>query len=175
MMHLKGMQHHVYDTNCQAIRMQVGKGAYEVAVILPDKEADFADFIADFDYEAFSKKYSIDEIVDYYLPRFKFSSPEMALTGLLGNMGMTSLAELHPTPMFNELVPARHNIFQRTGMEFNEKGAEGAAVTWDRVDSSPGTGGQPVIPTIRVDRPFIFFITENATGAMLFAGRMVQL
>lgn len=175
MMHRKDMQHYVYDAKYEAIRMQVGKGAYEVSVILPGNDEDMAEFIAGFDYEAFTNKRSIDDIVDYYLPRFKFSSSEMPLTGVLGNMGMTSLSELRRVSMFNEPVSARHDIYQRTGMEFNEKGAEGAAVTWDNMDTSPGDGEAPDITTVRVDRPFIFFITEKTTGAMLFAGRMVQL
>jgi serpin B len=35
-------------------------------------------------------------------------------------------------------------------------------------------GGRPKLPEFRADHPFIFAIQHNATGALLFLGRVVD-
>lgn len=174
MMYVRNTQHFVEGDNYSAVRMQMGNGAFEVSVILPNEGVDFDSFIADFDFAGYALKRNNDVLVDYYLPRFKFTSDQMGITDVLGGMGMTALNEIRPSSIFNESVEARHDIYQRTGMEFTEQGAEGAAITWDSPVLLPGDGSEPEIKRFCVDRPFIFTLTATKTGAMLFAGRMVR-
>jgi len=51
----------------------------------------------------------------------------------------------------------------------NEEGTEAAAVTSIGIGvTSVGPGG----PEFHASRPFLFFITEEDTGAILFAGKV---
>ena len=53
-------------------------------------------------------------------------------------------------------------------MEVNEEGTEAAAVTVVEMRELSSMGAIPFI----VDRPFIFVIRENSSGALLFMGKV---
>ena len=55
----------------------------------------------------------------------------------------------------------------------SEKGTEAAAVTSAQVRLT-AVNRNPV-PRFIVDRPFLFFITDNQTENVLFAGKIVNL
>jgi serpin B len=59
-------------------------------------------------------------------------------------------------------------------IEVVEESTEAAAVTASdiRVGSAPS---QPIEPMeFRVDRPFLYYIVDDQTGAVLFEGRIVE-
>ena len=108
----------------------------------------------------------------FAFPRFKFRSDKMDINDALGLMGIKDINNFRKLTAFTEDIEARHDISQKTGVEFNEEGAEAAAVTSTFVGSSPGPGHGFVM---QFDRPFIFMIREATTGAILFAGHIVKL
>jgi serpin B len=66
-------------------------------------------------------------------------------------------------------------ILHRAVIEVMEGGTEAAAVTAIGFRFTGGTrwgGGPPEV--FRVDRPFLFYIVDDATGAILFQGRVVD-
>ena len=71
--------------------------------------------------------------------------------------GITDDAQLH-------IDSVQHKTF----VQVDEQGTEAAAATG--VDAQ--TVSAPVIHTVTVDRPFLFVITDTATGAPLFLGRI---
>lgn len=172
MMYLRGMQHYCEGNDFQAVRMQFGFGIFEATVFLPAEGVDINDFIAKGEW-AKELQYT-DKTIDYYLPRFKFDSPKMQLTELLKDMGLKSL-DRDIFEMFEQRPGGDHKIYQRTSIEFNEEGAQGAAVTWNQMDGAYDPGYKPTIPVMRVDRPFIFTITAIPTGATLFIGRISDI
>jgi len=68
-----------------------------------------------------------------------------------------SLPQGQPGPLF--LSQVRQKVY----LKVNEKGTEAAAVTF-------GAAAVSVPPTVKVNRPFYFAITERETGAILFHG-----
>lgn len=62
-------------------------------------------------------------------------------------------------------------MVQKAFVEVNEEGSEAAAVTV-RVASKGSARGPPCVV---VDHPFMFVITDNRTGAVLFLGRAHRL
>ncbi|XP_036320952.1 serine protease inhibitor 27A-like [Rhagoletis pomonella] len=64
------------------------------------------------------------------------------------------------------------NIFQKSGIDVNEKGTEAFASTVVEIDNK--FGGIPLIEEFNVNQPFIFFIEEEATGNIIFAGKVLQ-
>ncbi|XP_075151630.1 serpin 27A [Haematobia irritans] len=64
------------------------------------------------------------------------------------------------------------NIIQKAGIEVNEKGTEAFASTVIEIGNK--FGGDATIEEFIVNRPFIFFIEEEATGSIIFAGKVLD-
>ncbi|MBC7363944.1 MAG: serpin family protein [Candidatus Aminicenantes bacterium] len=115
------------------------------------------------------------EELDVYLPRFKFETKYLmgGEQGLLGRMGMpTAFSEMRadfsgmtgkPDLCITEVV---HQAF----VEVNEEGTEAAAATGIVM----GIKAMLEKKVFRADHPFIFFILEKRTGAILFFGRVID-
>ena len=177
MMYAGGPQHSCEDDNFQAIRMELGDGAIEAVFILPDEGVDMGGFLSG-NVETIRDARFLDRVVEFYLPRFKFESDEMDLNPMLANAGIPSVENGDPSDVLIGCPVLYHHIYQRTSLEFDEKGAEGAAVTWDFPCSSPGPEVEPEpdpIPVVRCDRPFYVLVRVAETGAPLFAGRINNL
>jgi serpin B len=107
------------------------------------------------------------------MPRFKFSTPS-SLNSVLAALGMTDafdprLADLSGMDGLRDLSVG--TVIHKAVIAVDEKGTTAAAAT-----GAPGT--TLIIlesgPTLVVDRPFLFFIRHNPTGAILFQGRVVD-
>jgi serine protease inhibitor len=62
------------------------------------------------------------------------------------------------------------SVLHKTWVSVDEQGTEAAAVT-AAVMSGAAPGEKPRIPfEIRLDRPFVWAIRDNATGGLLFLG-----
>ncbi len=113
------------------------------------------------------------------LPKFEVNPSEsMALDGDLMALGMPlafngDLADF--TGIANPPNPAQRlvigKVFHKGFVKVDEKGTEAAAATavMDlEVGAAAGDGPRP----FRVDRPFLFLIRDNASGLVLFLGRV---
>jgi len=104
--------------------------------------------------------------VELFLPRFTIDS-WFSLKDTLGSMGIID-AFCDDCADFSGMADTEeiyfHDVFHEVHLEVDEDGA-GAAGAGD--DS-----GNPV--TLRIDRPFIFFVRDRETGAILFLGRMMD-
>lgn len=88
---------------------------------------------------------------------------------------MSSLNSLVETDFFMEKPEAYFDVFQKSVISFEEKGAEGAAITWNTMCLATGDPvDAPPHPVVKLNRPFLFFINEASTGACIFAGKMVK-
>ena len=81
----------------------------------------------------------------------------IAFTGSADFSGITADADLR-------INSVQHKTFVRV----DEKGTEAAAATGVEAD----VVSAPMVHTVTVDRPFVFVITDTATGAPLFLGRI---
>jgi serpin B len=66
------------------------------------------------------------------------------------------------------------DIVHRAALEITENGTEAAAATATSMVHISSAGGRQPSPSVpfTVDRPFLFYITDDNTGAILFAGRV---
>ncbi len=104
------------------------------------------------------------------MPRFKFSR-ETALAGALSSLGMS--AAFSPAADFSGIDGATDllvtDVLHQAVIAVDEKGTTAAAATGIVVGTSVSIQTRLV-----VDRPFLFFIVHEPTGALLFAGRVVD-
>ncbi|HEX6863124.1 MAG TPA: serpin family protein [Thermoanaerobaculia bacterium] len=120
-------------------------------------------------------------LVDLTLPKFEVKPVEsLSLGEDLKAMGMplafdrdkadfTGIAD-PPNPI-DRLVLAK--VFHKGFVKVDEKGTEAAAATAVMsVMAGAAPGGPPRIVRIEVDRPFLFLIRDNASGLVIFLGRV---
>jgi serpin B len=103
------------------------------------------------------------------LPRFTVTR-NIDLAGQLKTMGLASIfrktADLSGMEATTNLYVS--DFFHQAFVEVNEHGTEATAMTIAVAATKSMTG------SFVVDHPFIFLIRENATGTILFLGRMVD-
>ena len=108
--------------------------------------------------------------VEVFLPRFKVED-SFQLKRTLAGMGMRDAF----TPFVADFsgMNGRRDLFisdvvHKVFMEVNEEGSEVAGATGVIVEM---TSLRLVQPIFRADHPFLFFIRERETGAILFLGK----
>jgi serpin B len=109
---------------------------------------------------------------DVQLPKFRTTS-SLDLKADLQALGMSEafdqgLADFSPMTGNRDLF-IRRAVHQAI-IELDENGTEAAAAT----GFGFGRVSLPIVEEIVIDRPFLFFIRDAATGVVLFAGRVVN-
>jgi serpin B len=106
---------------------------------------------------------------DLIMPRFKFGTG-VGLKDALSALGMPEA--FSEGADFSGINGRRdlhvQAVIHKATIAVDEKGTTAAAAT----GVSVGTTSVP--PTLVVDRPFLFFIRHNPTGAILFQGRVAD-
>jgi serpin B len=106
---------------------------------------------------------------DLVMPKFKFDT-SVALADTLAALGMpdafTTAADFSGIDGARDL--AVQSVLHKAIIAVDEKGTTAAAATGISV------GTNAVTPSLVVDRPFLFFIRHNPTGAILFQGRVLD-
>jgi serpin B len=109
--------------------------------------------------------------IDVWLPKFQYSW-EIQLNQILSDLGMAVAFDPNSAnfaKINSDIQLYITKVKHKTFIKVNEEGTEAAAVT------SVGVGmtAVPVNPLeFHVNRPFLYLITEEDTGAILFMGRV---
>jgi len=147
-----------------------------------DDELSMIVILRDGDAEKLGESLSLDQVkqlgvdmfsqeVDVFLPRFKFDTRYLVGSNL-GDMGMPdafseNLADFKGITGGKDLYIS--SVIHQAMIDVNEEGSEAAAATAVVMDTK---SMEPLKETFRADRPFIFMIVHNATGSILFIGRV---
>lgn len=158
----------------EALKMPYGRGKFGMIILLPDVGKTPDQIVKQITPSAWTNlktALATPLKVDVWLPRFKFSW-ESDLNDLLSSLGM-SVAFTPDQADFSKINSGGHlfisKVKHKTFIDVNEEGTEAAAVTSVSIGvTSVGPGGLE----FHVTRPFLFFITEEDTGAILFAGKV---
>ncbi len=115
--------------------------------------------------------------VKIFIPKFKFNT-KYFMAKDLKEMGMPTAfsASADFSGMTGEKDLLIDQVIHQAFVEVNEEGTEAAAAT--AVGMEPMSIGlrskTPKIPIFRADHPFMFLIQHNATGNILFMGRVIN-
>ncbi|KYK25776.1 MAG: hypothetical protein AYK23_03740 [Candidatus Proteinoplasmatales archaeon SG8-5] len=157
--------------DCQMLKLPYKDDELAMYVLLP-KENDITAFesVLDNDYLDGLKDDLGPEYVRIFLPKFKFEQ-KYGLNDILAGMGMpTAFTENADFSGITGSVPlAITDVIHQSFVEVNEEGTEAAAATAviiGELSISP----QP--PVFNADHPFIFLIEHEATGQILFMGKV---
>lgn len=164
---------YAYAEEFEAVELDFGNSMFSTILVLPAAESDIDGFIASDGLASIKNARWKLAGVDLSLPRFKIVSDEMDVIKALKALGIVNADKMFIDGLFDSNMPNMvSNISQKTSVEFSEKGAEAAAVTWDGFFGSASPSENV---SLTFDRPFIFLIRENHTGRCLFAGKIVNL
>ena len=158
-------------TGYKAAELAYDGGQLSMVIVVPD---DLAAFEASLDAQKIRDVVASisGHLLDITLPKFGFEAP-LGLKDILIEMGMTdafddAVADFSGIDGTRSLVIT--DVLHKGFVSIDEKGTEAAAATAVIV----GETSAPQPATLRVDRPFLFFIRDIPTGAILFVGRVVD-
>jgi serpin B len=174
-MNLEKTLAHARGETFDLLELPYGNGSFGMIVLLPKEGLSLPSVLETLDAETWESTLSMmyRKDVNLKLPRFKVEY-ERELNDDLAAMGMESmfnswLADFSfitdPTSLYVSLVK------QKTFAEVNEEGTEAAAVTVVVMDVMDSGDPSPAI-LFHATRPFLYFIREQSTGAILFSGAM---
>jgi serpin B len=174
-MHQKDTFAHAREGDAQIVELPY-KGNLSMLVVLPDTAAGLpaVEKRMGEKYDAWVAALRPKE-VELELPRWTFTS-DLSLVKPLGQLGMRRA--FHGDADFLGIAAggglAINEVIQKAFIEVNETGTEAAAVTALGVYSL-ALGPPPPQPVIfHADHPFLYFIRDTTTGAILFIGRVVD-
>ena len=151
-----------------SVCMEYGNGSFNLSVILPAEGKSVNEVLAMLSAEDLqSSSYDYD-LIDVKLPRFSLDTKlylgrALAALGFdIKYKGNTFDGISVPGPKFDQLI-------HQTVITTNERGTQAASIAFT------GKDGAPLSSEFIVDRPFIFFITETSTDAILYAGIVREL
>ncbi|XP_053331420.1 protein Z-dependent protease inhibitor [Spea bombifrons] len=147
------------------------KGGAHMLVVIPEKDGDLVTIEDNLSKELLDiwqgqMKYRKTEI---FFPKFKLDQKYQLKTSL-EEMGIQEIftGKANLTRLTEERNLRLSEVTQRAVIEVDERGTEASAVTGAEIIPYMLT------PIIRVDRPFLFMIFEEACNSLLFIGRVVD-
>ena len=156
-----------------AVSLNYGNGAYGMTVILPHKDVNVNDVLAKLDAESWKAyRFGGDKYnVNLSFPKFEteYTAEDICIKAL-NEMGMAKA--FTPAAEFSGISDTRlciDQVIHKAKIKVNEKGTEAAAVSY--VGMKLATAVSPTLPyEFKVDRPFIYAISEVSTGTIVFIG-----
>ncbi len=151
----------------QAVRLPYGNGAYRMDVFLPREDKTVGEVLETLSGSNWQPEYENTD-VDLKLPRFE-TDTNQDLVGVMAELGMPKAFSIDAEfPYFCNGNPYIGKMFQVAKIKLDEEGTEAAAVTVIEMDESAA----PEEPKrFHANRPFLYIISEQSTGAIFFIGQ----
>ena len=168
-----------YDPSFQLLDIPYGNGQFSLVILLPEANtgsvAEVMNQLTTADLNRWIAE--ADTLTpELYLPKFT-TSFKTEVSKPLRQLGMsvpfTSSADFSKFFQGVDGGLFIDRVIHQSFIEVNEEGSEAAAATVSTISTlSSASVPQPI--DIRVDRPFVYFIREKHTQAILFAGTMLN-
>jgi serpin B len=179
LMHRRGGYLYYDGGGFQALDLPYQGRQLSLLVVLPRKpdglatlESHWADATA---YRRATDGLDPEGAVLVWLPRFKLETEfrlKPVLCGLYAELAFSDEADFSG---IGEGPLKISEVIHKAFVEVNEEGTEAAAATAVGMALCAGVGGPPPRPVVfRADHPFLFFIRDRQTNAVLFSGRVLD-
>ena len=174
MMHRNAKYYYTSNDVYSAVTLPYGSGAYSMTVILPNEGKFITDLTKTLNADTIaSLRRNMEEcLVDLKLPRFT-TEMKLPLKGIVAKLGAPSMFD---ATRANFSSFANGNVYvsdmlQKAKIEVSEEGTKAAAVTMGMVKLTSMRPQEPRRVDFHCDRPFVYMIQDNYTGAILFMGQ----
>lgn len=156
-----------------AVELPYKNGKFSMRLFLPAYGSSVDDLIGKLDaatWNSWLEAFAEHDDVQVVMPKFKFEY-ERSIGADLADMGLgiafTGEADFSGISDIDLLIS---EVIHKTYIDVSEEGTEAAAVTAVVFETTSVGPSGPVV--IRLDRPFLFTITENSSKAIMFAGKL---
>ena len=174
MMHRNAKYYYTSNDVYSAVTLPYGSGAYSMTVILPNEGKFITDLTKTLNADTIaSLRRNMEEcLVDLKLPRFT-TEMKLPLKGIVAKLGAPSMFDATRAD-FSSF--ANGNVYvsemlQKAKIEVSEEGTKAAAVTMGMVKLTSMRPQEPRRVDFHCDRPYVYMIQDNYTGAILFMGQ----
>ncbi|NCU25417.1 serine protease [Candidatus Nomurabacteria bacterium] len=152
-------------------------GTYSFAAILPDEENGLEKLVADLNGEGFLEllENATDDTVTAYLPKFTYDY-KIKMNDMLKELGMKDAFDANRADLSKLGKSSRGNLYvgevlHKTFISVDELGTKAGAVTKVEVNDESYTETK----IVRLNRPFLYAIIDNATGLPVFLGTVISM
>jgi serpin B len=176
-MNFKGGLNYFENGSYKMLRLPYKGGKQSMVLVLPNKIEDLNKVEKEQNTKMFNQVFwSNKPEVIVSIPKFKLTQP-LGLKKYLKNMGIqeafTDGADFSKMSPSNDLYIS--DVVHKAFIEIDEKGTEAAAATAVVVAVESTMASKPRMPKEFIaDHPFLFYIIDNETKAILFMGRMMN-
>jgi serine protease inhibitor len=156
-----------------AVELPYGDSAFSMVVMLPSGDKTVSGLVASLDAEHWDSWFENSNMtsVQVELPKFKYEFKKL-LNDPLCNLGLG--VAFSGAADFSRITPGGgiyiSRVIHQTFIDVQEEGTEAAAATIIEFRENSAVGGGPVI--FKIDKPFLYLIKENSTGAIIFMGKV---
>ena len=164
------------NTAMKVIELPYKDNAASMLIFLPNEKEGLDKFENSFNYKFYTEAVTSFQMaeVSLSLPKFK-TGKRICLEDILAKMGMPFAfsplkADFSGMTGKNDLYIS--GVIHQAFINVDEKGTEAAAAT--AVVMAKGAARIPEIKFFIADHPFIFLIKDNASGSILFMGRITS-
>lgn len=176
MMHLSKSQNASYysDNELKALEMDYQGDNLSMLILLPNSNHSLSEVEAGLSSAEISdiRAQLVRQSVQVWLPRFSMTKSK-EMSDLLKELGMKSAFDPYAADFSGINSKGGlyiSNVFHKAFINVNETGTEAAAATAVVI----GITAIAPLPEFRADHPFLFFIMDKGTGAILFMGRVAD-
>jgi serpin B len=171
MMSLESTFHVASTEEFSAVELPYKNKKFSMFLFLPAEGSTVNELVSGLDGDTWNgwlEEFYESEDFTVTMPKFRFDfnrslAGDLKLMGLeVAFTGEADFSGITPEMIFIS------DVIHKTYIDVNEKGTEAAAVTAVIFDRS--SAGQ----SIRLDRPFLFAITENSSKSILFMGKVAE-
>ena len=171
-MQVEGSFNYTVQDDFRAVELPYGDSAFSMVVLLPDEGVSVSDLVEAMDADRwdtwFTSSYPANLLVS--LPKFKYDFKSLLNDPLIDlglGIAFTESADFSNIKPESGIFISR--VIHQTFIDVKEEGTEAAAATVVEMLDSAFPGG-PL--QFVADRPFLYVIRENSTGAILFMGKV---
>ena len=161
-------------SDCEAVSLPYGNGAYEMVVFLPRQGKTVEEVLPTVVQEAGSL-YLSSRTVEVFLPKWSteystkdYLIPTLQEKGLL--LPFSNAADFSQISASEALKVSQ--VLQKVKIDVTEKGTEFAAVTVIGLEKATSVMNPPKPVVFDADHPFIYLIRERSSGAILLLGTL---
>ena len=172
-MKVKGAFNYTVTEDFSAVEMPYGDSTFSMVVMLPSGERTTADLISQMDHSHWNSWFNNSTVrnVQIELPKFKYGFKSL-LNDPLIDLGLG--IAFSGGADFSRITPGADlyisRVIHQTFIDVQEEGTEAAAATIVELRETSAGGDSTHI--FRADKPFLYIIKENSTGAILFMGKV---
>jgi len=175
MMHQTENLKAVKSNNLTIAEIPYGQGNYTMVVVLPDENVTTSDVANALTPSMWQEWMGLlaenTHKVDLSIPRFKYMYKRLLNDDLIGlGMGI-AFSDFANFDNISDQGLKISRVLHQTFIDTNEEGTEAAAATVVEIVSTTASP-TPLVVKVILDHPFLYFIRETSTGAVLFIGRV---